>query len=68
MLLQKHLELYAGFWGTDKNFQILKRFFKIYLNGFPGAGQLRAKLMETRHGNEAQSILEQELHLLPERA
>lgn len=68
MLLQKHLELYAGFWGIDKNFQILKRFFKIYLNGFPGAGQLRAKLMETHQYKEAVLLIEQELfvHELPQ--
>lgn len=35
----------------------LKHFFKIYINNFPGASGLRAKLMETHSVNEAWEVL-----------
>jgi nifR3 family TIM-barrel protein len=48
-----HIQLYEQTWGGQKNYQILKRFFKIYVTGFTGAAQLRAKLMETKHYSES---------------
>lgn len=45
-LLWNHASLFVNTWGEGKNFAILKRFFKIYTNGFYGAAQIRAKLME----------------------
>jgi tRNA-dihydrouridine synthase len=44
-LLQKHILLYESTWGNQKNFNIMKRFFKIYLSGFRGAVEWRDKLM-----------------------
>lgn len=41
-----HTRLYEQIWGTSKNFNILKRFYKIYTNQLPLASQLRARLME----------------------
>lgn len=38
-------------------FEPLKRFFKIYLNGFVGAASLRARLMETHNTDEVREIL-----------
>ncbi|SFF21648.1 tRNA dihydrouridine synthase [Sunxiuqinia elliptica] len=43
--LVRHTQLFEKNWGGVKNFNILKRFYKIYANGFEGASQLRAKLM-----------------------
>ncbi|HKJ40747.1 MAG TPA: tRNA-dihydrouridine synthase [Sunxiuqinia sp.] len=40
-----HTQLFERNWGGVKNFNILKRFYKIYANGFQGAAHLRAKLM-----------------------
>ncbi|MBQ6313734.1 tRNA-dihydrouridine synthase family protein [Candidatus Saccharibacteria bacterium] len=40
------------------SYEPLKHFFKIYINNFPGAKELRAKLMETHSINEARNILE----------
>jgi tRNA-dihydrouridine synthase len=56
-LLWKHTELFTRTWGTGKNFATLKRFFKIYTNGFPGAHPLRARLMETHATEEVRNIL-----------
>ncbi|MBR3052332.1 tRNA-dihydrouridine synthase family protein [Candidatus Saccharibacteria bacterium] len=38
-------------------YEPLKHFFKIYVNNFPGAAELRAKLMETHSVEEARAIL-----------
>ncbi len=39
-------------------YEPLKHFFKIYVNNFPGAKELRAKLMETHSVAEARKILQ----------
>ncbi|MBQ3296615.1 tRNA-dihydrouridine synthase family protein [Candidatus Saccharibacteria bacterium] len=39
-------------------YESLKHFFKIYINNFPGAKDLRAKLMETHSLPEARAIIE----------
>lgn len=44
--LLEHTRLFEKTWGGIKNFNILKRFYKIYLNNFPGAAKMRAALME----------------------
>lgn len=46
-LLIDHLRLYRETWGNDKNFEIMKKFVKVYIAGFPGAAKLRNRLMET---------------------
>ncbi len=38
-------------------FEPLKRFFKVYLHSFPGASELRAKLMECKNTAEVRRIL-----------
>lgn len=52
-LLEFHITRFAETWGSARNFSILKRFFKIYVNGFEGAAALRAQLMETRDASAA---------------
>lgn len=44
-LLIKHTKLFEKTWEKNKNPQIMKKFFKVYANGFAGAGQLRERLM-----------------------
>lgn len=56
--LWKHAELYTNTWETEKNFAILKRFFKIYTSGFYGAAHVRAKLMETNSLDDVRAVLE----------
>ncbi|NQU52745.1 MAG: tRNA-dihydrouridine synthase [Bacteroidetes bacterium] len=43
--LLEHTKLFEQTWSGVKNFSILKRFYKIYLNNFPSAAKLRADLM-----------------------
>lgn len=52
-----HTRLFEAAWGTSKNFNILKRFFKIYTNNFADAGKLRAALMEARNYEEVYQLV-----------
>jgi tRNA-dihydrouridine synthase len=45
-LLKEHLELFETTWGSTKNFAIMKKFFKVYLQGFSGAALIRAALVQ----------------------
>lgn len=40
-----------------KNFAIMKKHFKAYVNGFPGAKELRVKLMETHNARGVEKIV-----------
>ena len=40
------------------SYESLKHFFKIYVNNFPGAKELRTKLMETHSVSEARAIID----------
>jgi len=57
LLLWKHASLFTQTWDKEKNFAILKRFFKIYASGFYGAAQIRAKLMECNSLEEVGIVL-----------
>ena len=57
-LLKLHLDLFEK--QSQRHYlsyEPLKHFFKIYVNNFPGAKELRAKLMETHSVEEAHKIL-----------
>lgn len=56
-LLIKHITLYDKTWGKTQNFNVLKRFFKIYLNGFEGAAHWRNELMRTSSCDEALAVI-----------
>jgi tRNA-dihydrouridine synthase len=57
-LLWKHAKLFTDTWTTEKNFAILKRFFKIYTSDFYGAANIRAKLMETNSIEDVKFVLD----------
>lgn len=57
-LLKKHLDLFEKTWGNQKSYHPLKRYFKIYVNGFDGASELREKLMETENIEDARKVLD----------
>ena len=56
-MLLGHVNLYDATWGATKSYNPLKRFFKIYVNGFPGASDLRVQLMETKSPDEAREVM-----------
>ena len=57
-LLYLHLDLYEKYSKKHQvSYEPLKHFYKIYINNFPGASDLRAKLMETHSIKEAREVL-----------
>lgn len=56
-LLWKHAALFTRTWKDEKNFAILKRFFKIYTSGFHGSARIRARLMESGSLDEVKRVL-----------
>ena len=63
-LLLKHLDNFEKLWLSDgggKNFDVMKRFFKIYINGWSGAKELRANLMVVSSKDGAVDLLLREL-------
>ncbi len=54
-LMQTHLDLYEKY--ELKPYDPLKRFFKIYINNFPGASEIREQLMNTKTISEAREII-----------
>ena len=56
-LLKLHLNLYEEH-RSSFSYEPLKHFFKIYINNFAGASEIRAKLMETHSTEEAWKVLQ----------
>lgn len=56
-VLVEHTKLFEEHLGMMKNFSIMKKHYKAYLNGFDGAQELRGKLMETANADEVEKIV-----------
>lgn len=56
-LLLKHLNMFEAVWGRRKNFSIMKKFFKMYVTDFPGAGELRSSLMLCGSPSEVRELV-----------
>ena len=63
-LLLDHMHLWQETWGTTKHFPTLRKFFKVYANGFPGAQEFRIQLMETETPEETERLVQDFLHAL----
>lgn len=61
-LLKFHTELFEKTWEGTKNFNILKKYFKVYINGFKGAKELRINLMESNDYKEVYQIIDAYKH------
>jgi len=53
-IMREHMR---SFEKTGRNFAILKKFFKMYIQGFPRASEIREQLMKTNTPAEAEMIL-----------
>lgn len=51
-LLLRHIELFLNTWGDTKKFDLMKKFYKAYINGFDGAADLRGELFELKTPGE----------------
>jgi len=54
----KHLTLYRDTYASgERRFDPVKKFMKVYINGFEGAGDIRADIAVTKNPDEAVAIL-----------
>lgn len=56
-LLLKHSRLFEDFWQGKKSFDLMKKFFKIYVSEWDGAKDLRTKLMETKTQEQVENMV-----------
>jgi tRNA-dihydrouridine synthase len=61
-LLLKHMELYESTWKGTHHFEVLKKFFKMYVREFDGANELRQQLMECKSGLQVRELLDKSVH------
>ncbi len=54
-VMLEHTKLFEKMLGKHKNFAIMKKHFKAYVNGFEGAKELRVKLMETENVEQVEN-------------
>jgi nifR3 family TIM-barrel protein len=55
-VMLEHTKLYTELL-PNKNFSVMKKHYKAYVNDFEGAAELRAKLFETKSAQEVEGIL-----------
>ena len=58
-VLVEHTKLFEKILGKHKNFYVMKKHYKAYVNGFDGAKELRIKLMETKNAKEVEIIIKE---------
>lgn len=56
-VMVEHTKLFEELLGKNKNFAIMKKHYKAYVNGFDGAKELRMKLMEAQNAKEIESMI-----------
>ncbi|MES2315401.1 MAG: tRNA-dihydrouridine synthase [Patescibacteria group bacterium] len=56
-VMVEHTKLFEEMLGRHKNFAIMKKHYKAYVNGFDGAKELRVKLMEVNNAKEVEDIV-----------
>ena len=57
-VMLEHTKLFEKILSNHKNFAVMKKHFKAYVNGFDGARELRVKLMETKNFKEVKAIVD----------
>jgi len=56
-VMLEHTKVFEKELGKEKNFAVMKKHYKAYVNGFSGAKELRIKLMETKNAKEVEKIV-----------
>ncbi len=56
-VMVEHTKLFEKMLGQHKNFAIMKKHYKAYVNGFDGAKELRIKLMEAQNASQVEEIV-----------
>jgi nifR3 family TIM-barrel protein len=55
----EHTKLFEELLGEHKNFAIMKKHYKAYVNGFDGAKELRVRLMECANAAEVEAFVQE---------
>ncbi len=58
-VMLEHTKLFEKLLGDTKNFALMKKHYKAYVEGFDGAKELRGKLMETSSASEVEVIVKE---------
>lgn len=61
MAMVEHTALFEETWGDTKNFDLMKKHYKAYVNGFDGAKFLRMKLMECHQAADVARVVQEYL-------
>ncbi len=56
-VMLEHTRLFEELLGKYKNFAIMKKHYKAYVNGFDGAKELRVELMECENADQIETIV-----------
>jgi nifR3 family TIM-barrel protein len=56
-VMVEHTQLFERMLGKHKNFAIMRKHYKAYVNGFDGAKELRVKLMETENADQVENTV-----------
>lgn len=60
-LLLMHTDAWVRRWNGVKSFDLMKKFYKVYVSGWPGAAHLRAQLMEQKSAEQVRAIVSEYL-------
>lgn len=55
-IMLEHTKLFLDMLGDHKNFAIMKKHYKAYVNGFDGAKELRVRLMEAENYDQIEGL------------
>lgn len=58
-VMVEHTKLFEELLGGIKNFALMKKHYKAYVNNFDGAGELRSKLMEAENAEAVEKIVKE---------
>jgi len=56
-LLLVHIDAWMRQWDGVKSFDLMKKFYKVYVSGWPGAAHFRAHLMEQKSAEQVRSVI-----------
>jgi nifR3 family TIM-barrel protein len=58
-VMLEHTYLFEQIFPGIKNFDVMKKHYKAYVNNFPGASEMRAKMFESKNADEVAAIVKQ---------
>jgi tRNA-dihydrouridine synthase len=56
-LMLTHTDAWSRQWDGIKSFDLMKKFYKVYISGWPGASHLRAQLMDASDAAQVRAII-----------